>query len=758
MSGPTDAGSSDPRVGTTLSERYRIDALLGEGGMGKVYAAEHVLMRKKLAVKILHRELTSVPEVVQRFEREAMAAANIDHPNVAAATDFGKLGDGSVFLVLEFIEGENLRDEIAKGVMPVERALHIARQIASALASAHELSIVHRDLKPENVMLVDKGDDRDFVKVLDFGIARVPIGETTDGSKPITKVGMVFGTPEYMAPEQALGQPVDGRADTYALGVILFEMISGVRPFSSKSPVGILGQQLSKPPPTLAERSPGLVVPPQVEVLLQKLLAKEASDRPDHAKQVVATIEELIGPTPGKGSHKFTVPRGSTGVEAGAAPGPFSSIPDLEAPSDPALSVPILSPVPPVVASAPSWEVPDGELPSAPEAEHLSVPEARPPMGSVDQSGPHSAVNPLLSAEQSGPHSAVNPLLSAEQSGPHSAVNPLLSAEQSGPHSAAGPLLGVDQSGPHSAMRSATDLGDEVKRGWERLLDAVDDLRDKLPPNIRKPLKDVPTVAFVIAAVVIVAGALVGLIAIVVAVASSDDTPAPTASSSATAVPSATVAPPVDAPAASKAELASAKAEGAEGLQALAEKFPKDARIPVELAVMQTSKRKYKEAVAAVEAALGVDEKSSADPRVATVLFTAAQKPQASADAFRLLQGPMGAKGADIVYDLSRAGNVTARRPAKRWLATPEFQQASSPSLNVLVALDSAKTCRQRYALLMRAKNVGDARVLKTLTGYKSKRAGCGRGGNSDCNPCMRDDDRLDLAIAEIEKRVGGAK
>ena len=215
-------GEVDPRIGTLLAERYRIDALVGEGGMGAVYSAEHVLMRKRFAVKVLRRELTSVPEVVARFEREAMAAGNIEHPNVAAATDFGKLADGAVFLVLEFVSGHSLRDEIARGPFAVDRALHIARQIASALSAAHAQGIVHRDLKPENVMLVEKGGDPDFVKVLDFGIAKVPLGDVpSSGPKqgnPITKAGMVFGTPEYMAPEQALGQTVDGRADLYALG------------------------------------------------------------------------------------------------------------------------------------------------------------------------------------------------------------------------------------------------------------------------------------------------------------------------------------------------------------------------------------------------------------------------------------------------------------------------------------------------------------------------------------------------------------
>jgi serine/threonine protein kinase len=303
-------------VGTVLADRYRIDALIGEGGMGRVYSAEHVLMRKRLAIKVLHRELTTMPEVVARFEREAMAAANIDHPNVAAATDFGKLADGAVFLVLEYVQGKSLRDEIATGPIAAERALHITRQIAAGLGSAHALDIVHRDLKPENVMLVDKGGDPDFVKVLDFGIAKVPIGEVphpsnTPAHTPITKAGMVFGTPEYMAPEQALGQTVDGRADLYALGVILYEMLSGSRPFSSQSQVGILGQQLSKLPPKISDRAPGIIVPPSVEQVAMKLLAREASERYQTAAEVVEAANRLLAPIPGRGIYRFTLPEGT---------------------------------------------------------------------------------------------------------------------------------------------------------------------------------------------------------------------------------------------------------------------------------------------------------------------------------------------------------------------------------------------------------------------------------------------------------------
>ena len=336
MSGGKPGG---PRslIGTTISDRYLIERLLGEGGMGAVYQAEHTLMRKRMAIKVLHPEMTRLPEVVARFEREAMAAAHIDHPHVVTATDFGKLEDGSFFLALEFVEGASLREVIGQGRLELGRALHIARQMAGALQRAHTLKIVHRDLKPENVMLVDRDGDPDFVKVLDFGIAKVQMGElgTNDRAGPeqnvLTQAGMVYGTPEYMAPEQALGQPVDARADLYALGVIMYEMLTGHRPFEADSKVALLGMQVTAPVPAMITKCADCNVPLEVEVLVGRLLAKEASERIGDAKDVIEGITNILqqlsnsgrvdmryAPPPMSGGARHTNP----GLISGISPSP----------------------------------------------------------------------------------------------------------------------------------------------------------------------------------------------------------------------------------------------------------------------------------------------------------------------------------------------------------------------------------------------------------------------------------------------------
>jgi serine/threonine-protein kinase len=271
-----------------LGGRYRIVRVLGAGGMGVVYRGEHVHMHKPVALKILHKHMTSMPEIVARFEREAVAAGRIQHPNVAAATDFGKLEDGSFYLALEYVEGQSLGSLIRKNPLDPLRALVIARQIAEGLGAAHAAGIVHRDLKPDNVQLVSREGITDWVKILDFGIAKLHIDEGV-GNQPLTQIGSVFGTPEYMSPEQAQGHPVDHRADLYALGVILFEMLSGKIPFDADDVVVLITRHVTQEVPPLPDS-----VPPRIQALVRALLEKKPEQRLQTAAEVVAKIDELF--------------------------------------------------------------------------------------------------------------------------------------------------------------------------------------------------------------------------------------------------------------------------------------------------------------------------------------------------------------------------------------------------------------------------------------------------------------------------------
>ena len=285
----TPPAEEDPLVGQLLVERYRIEKLLGAGGMGSVYRAEHVHMRKAVAIKVLHQEMTHNPEVVARFEREAVAAARIEHPNVVAAKDFGRLPDGSFYLALEFIEGRSLRS-LLKSVerLPPLRALSITRQIISALEAAHAAGIVHRDLKPENIMLPEGDDGSDWVKVLDFGIAKVTADDAHD--KPaLTRLGAVFGTPEYMSPEQATGQAVDARSDLYTVGIMLYEMLVGNTPFGGGTMTSVLTRQMTQEAPPLPASAPA-----PLAQLASSLLAKLREDRAPSAVQVGASLDALI--------------------------------------------------------------------------------------------------------------------------------------------------------------------------------------------------------------------------------------------------------------------------------------------------------------------------------------------------------------------------------------------------------------------------------------------------------------------------------
>ncbi|HMG54520.1 MAG TPA: protein kinase, partial [Kofleriaceae bacterium] len=265
-------------IGSEIDGRYRVMELIGEGGMGKVYLAEHVEIGKRVALKVLHPSYSRMPDLVERFRREARAASKIGHPNIVDVTDSGTTADGSVYFVMEYLEGVELGSVIEReGALDVARALKMTGQICRALAAAHREGIIHRDLKPENIFLITRDGTADVVKVLDFGIAKTTEAEAAR-ERRLTSPGMAMGTPEYMSPEQAAGRPADARCDVYALGAIMYEMVTGIPPYTGANFMEILTKKATiDPPPPILVRGE---LAAQVSELVMAAMARSPSDRP----------------------------------------------------------------------------------------------------------------------------------------------------------------------------------------------------------------------------------------------------------------------------------------------------------------------------------------------------------------------------------------------------------------------------------------------------------------------------------------------
>ncbi len=283
----------DPLEGQVLADKYRIEERLSAGGMGAVYRATHVLMDKKVAVKVLHPSLASDEQIVQRFTREARAASRISHPHALNVTDFGESENGIVFLVMEYLRGRTLKEVIREeGALPLPRAVEIMRQVAGALDAAHAEGVVHRDLKSDNIMLEEVGGHQDWAKVLDFGIAKIqePIGQ----DPALTAPNIVIGTPQYMSPEQcSQSSNIDKRSDIYSLGIIIFEMLTTQAPFTGASPTAIMMKQLQDAPPSVLDAAPD--VPPAVDAVIQRALAKKPEDRFDSAGEFADALAQAAG-------------------------------------------------------------------------------------------------------------------------------------------------------------------------------------------------------------------------------------------------------------------------------------------------------------------------------------------------------------------------------------------------------------------------------------------------------------------------------
>ena len=283
----TEESAVDPYVGQVLLGQFEVQEAIGEGGMGRVYRAHQRGFDRLVAIKILHEELVANEEIVKRFNREAKIVSHLDHPCIIHVYLFGELPDGNLFLAMEYVDGTCLSALLKTGPLPLPLSVHISAQILSALTEAHRKGVVHRDLKPDNIMLMDRPDEPASVKVLDFGIAKFLGARTV-----LTQQGLVFGSARYISPEAAAGEPVDERADLYAVGVILYQMLAGRPPFEDTSAVALLMRHVNDPPPPLLDQPAARSVPPGIARVVMRALEKDPARRFDGAAAMRAALLE----------------------------------------------------------------------------------------------------------------------------------------------------------------------------------------------------------------------------------------------------------------------------------------------------------------------------------------------------------------------------------------------------------------------------------------------------------------------------------
>jgi eukaryotic-like serine/threonine-protein kinase len=318
----------DPRIGSVLQGRYRLNAKLASGAMGVVYRGERLQLLRPVAVKFLHPWIATQKAFISRFENEARAMSRLQHPNCVSVIDFGV--DGTPYLVMEFVTGQTVRQALEGGRMPPTRALHVVRQLLAGLGHAHAQGIVHRDLKPENLILTDETGLGDHLRILDFGLAKLRDG-------PAMTAGLAVGTPSYMSPEQTGADgPIDARTDFYAVGVLLFELLTGRKPFLSENVGELLLMQREKAPPLLREAAPAAGLSAELEAVVGKALSKFADDRYQTARDFVAALDA----TPeGRGVARAPAPPVSKktlagpGARAAARPVPTTDATIVDSPS-----------------------------------------------------------------------------------------------------------------------------------------------------------------------------------------------------------------------------------------------------------------------------------------------------------------------------------------------------------------------------------------------------------------------------------------
>jgi eukaryotic-like serine/threonine-protein kinase len=377
----TESGRPEELIGKVVEGRYRVERIVGRGGMGTVYACRHVVVGKTVALKVLRPSVDKTEGVLQRFIREAQTTNLLKSRHIVEIADFGQLSNGLFFVVMELLEGRDLTHAMRSGTLSRADLIHIFMQMAETLARAHELGVVHRDLKPDNVFLVNEAGDPLFVKLLDFGIAKLLDG----GNAGLTETGVILGTPYYMSPEQARAEAVDHRTDIYALGVIMYRAFTGRLPFIADSTMGVLTRHLSEPPEPPSKVS---AVHPKAEVLILRCLEKRPEHRPQSMREVVLELRGMLLEEQQRQGRRG--PDNATVNERGVG------------------SIPPVAPIPtPSRMSAGDSYPPRGSHPSGPDGSgpHGSGPHGSGPHGSGPHgSGPHGSGPHPSGMHRSGPH------------------------------------------------------------------------------------------------------------------------------------------------------------------------------------------------------------------------------------------------------------------------------------------------------------------------------------------------------------------
>ncbi len=374
--GPGAGASYQPLIG----DRYRILKKIGEGGMGEVYLAEHIYIEKRVAIKLLRPEVLSNQEAVIRFRQEARSASSIGHDNIIQIDDFGTMPDGRIYMAMEFLQGEPLNELLAKGPLALPRALDILIQVTRALAAAHAKGITHRDMKPENIFITQRAHDgRDLPKLLDFGIAKVSGADT---GQNLTIAGAIFGTPFYMAPEQAMGGKMDHRVDIYAMGVILYEIFVGQVPFQAETFMGILTQHITTEavPASQAAARNGRIVPRELEAIIQKAMRKNVADRYQSMNELSGALMDF---------YRYAVGSPISGYQAVVAP-PIASRKRWP--------IVVGSTMAAAVVALVGWQIGNSNNVIAGMPDAAPVPDAAVLVPTIPDGGPGSRIPPVLDA------------------------------------------------------------------------------------------------------------------------------------------------------------------------------------------------------------------------------------------------------------------------------------------------------------------------------------------------------------------------